>query len=255
MQPQAALSPGRLCCRFRHPGLGDFALGDDRDAVDGDESRLVTLEASPASAAALSETLTFELANGSGDGVNSAETITIDVTATALSPAFEITDGVGTPGGGPQFSATLSDNDAPTLSHDLTVTNAADLFGFAPDDVGAAADLTITGYDFDGLSPDAATLLVDTDGDGASFVDFASLSGGLRLAPDATALLRLAFPRAIAAQDPVLTLFTDQGAALAGDGLDFIVAFDGSGIAVPAPAGGTLLAIGLFLLYRRRRAR
>ncbi len=239
-------------------GVSSFALGDAFESSLSD-SETLTVTFTPSSTATLSDTLMLNFDNGSGDGRNSAESIAVTITSTVLAPEFAVVDGALSTGGNDFVLELENPAFGQDPQHDIVISNALDLaaLGVDPADAGALDDLTITGLSIAALHPQDYTILVDLDGTGGSagFDTLATLGGSFALDPQDEAVIRIIMDRETAKTDDLLlSVQTDQGATIGGDGAEFLFAIDGSSVAIPLPAALPIMSLGLLSLIMRRRA-
>lgn len=232
--------------------LGAVALAKDSVGGSGQQAQAFDIELSDAVAGDVDGQLVLDLHNGSGDGTNSAETVTIALDGAVVTPAFEVVSGA--PNNVVDFGGALSDV-APSIA-EFTIKNDSDA---DPATVGNLADLTLLGVDFGGDPlATAFDLQIDkTPNDGSA--DFMALSGAV-LAPQETALLRLSLDPSLLPPDTDIfaidfDILTDQGVALGQIGGQSFAFSASGGFAVPAPAAALLIIPGVAIIAVRQNAR
>lgn len=187
--------------------------------------------------------------NGNGVGpVFSYEATDTNGSHGPTAPLGDGSNGNGTP---VEAGLTLDLGNADWLVGPDTVTASLTLANSTPDgDLDSLTDLTILDFDISGTDADMFSLLKESDGE--AFVSTVLGAGeeiDLIVQFEADALL----PHGL--KEAILTFFTDQGAALRGDGADFRFTLN----ATQTPEPGSLLVwslvgvVGLALGWRRRR--
>jgi hypothetical protein len=155
---------------------------------------------------------------------------TIDLSGVAVGPVASFSS---TPG---------STIDLGLIDYQDTNTVALNLANITPDNDGGNSDLT-----------DLTVNSLSITGPDADKFSIAAFTPGTVVGKGDNIDLQITFDpsEALGLFDATLTLFTDEGTALAGDGSDF--SFSLTGESIPEPASVMLLGLGGLLLAARRR--